>query len=85
MAQTAYLEGLTFGSQEALPETRSGFPVYAGSSHRYNEWQFKIRNRLRAVTTITDEEIKTQRMASLVTSVIDALSDDAWNIAMDVT
>ena len=37
MAQSAYLEGLAFGSQEAPPETRSGFPIYAGSSHRYNE------------------------------------------------
>ena len=51
-----YLEGLTFGSQEALPETRAGFPLYAGSAHRFQEYQFKIKNRLRAVTTISVRE-----------------------------
>ena len=80
-----YLEGLTFGSQEALPETRAGFPLYAGSAHRFQEYQFKIKNRLRAVTTISDPDQKRQKMASLVTSMIDALSDDALKIAMDMT
>ena len=59
MAQVqAYLEGLTFGSQEALPETRAGFPIYAGSSHRLKEWQCKVNNRWRAVKTITHPELK---------------------------
>ena len=75
MAQVAYLEGLTYGSQEALPETRSGFPIYAGSSQRFKEWQFKIKNRLRTVTAVQDPDLKGQKMASLVTSLIDALSD----------
>ena len=74
-----------FGSQETLPETRAGFPMYGGSSHRFKEWQFKIKNRLRAVTSITDDEQETQKMASLVTSLIDALSDDALKLAMDMT
>ena len=81
----AYLEGLTHGSQEALPETRAGFPLYAGSAHRFKEWQFKIKNRLRSVTTMKDEDLKSLKMASLITSLIDALSDDALKIAMDMT
>ena len=81
----AYLEGLTHGSQEGLPETRAGFPLYAGSAHRLKEWQFKIKNRMRTVTTIKDEDLKSQKMASLITSLIDALSDDALKIAMDMT
>ena len=84
MAQ-AFLEGLAYGSQEALSETRSGFPIYTGTSHRFKEWQFKIKNRLRPVTTIADHDQRTQKMASLVTSVIDALSDDALKVSMDMT
>ena len=81
----AYLEGLTHGSQEGLPETRAGFPLYAGSAHRFKEWQFKIKNRMRTVTTIKDEDLKSQKMASLITSLIDVLSDNALKIAMDMT
>ena len=35
--------------------------------------------------TIKDEDLKSQKMASLITSLIDALSDDALKIAMDMT
>ena len=58
--------------------------MYAGSSHRFKEWQFKIKNRLRAVTAITDTEQKSQKMASLTPSLSDALSDDALKISMDM-
>ena len=81
----AYLEGLTYGSQEALPETRTGMPLYSGSSHRFKEWQFKIQSRMRSVNAIQDGDLKGQKLASLVSSVIDALSDDALKIAMDMT
>ena len=80
-----YLEGLTFGAQEALPETRSGMPLYSGSAHRFTEWKFKVKNRMRAVEAVQDAEIKVQKQATLVSSVIDALSDDALKIAMDMS
>ena len=81
----AFLEGLTYGSQEALPETRTGMPLYSGSSHRLVEWKFKIQNRVRSVNAISDEEIKSQKLTQLISQVIDALSDDALKIAMDMT
>ena len=81
----AHLEGLTYGSQDALPETRAGYPLYSGSSHRFKEWQFKIKNRLRTATNITDEDQRKQKLSSITSAMIDALSDDALKIAMDMT
>ena len=81
----AFLEGLTYGSQEALPETRTGMPLYSGSSHRLVEWKFKIQSRVRSVNAITDEDIKGQTLTPFISGVIDALSDDALKIAMDMT
>ena len=40
---------------------------------------------MRAVTTIKGEDLKFQNIAPLITSLIDALSDDALKIAMDMT
>ena len=65
-----YLEGLTYGAQEALPETRSGMPLYTGSAHRFTEWKFKVKSRMRAVHAITDEDQKKQKLASLVTRLL---------------
>ena len=41
----AFLEGLTWGAQEALGETRSGMPLYSGSAYGLAEWKFKVLNR----------------------------------------
>ena len=85
MTAPIYLEGLTYGSQDALPETRAGLPMYAGSAHRLKEWKFKIQNRVRNYAAMSDDEQKKIKMAKLLTSIIDALSDDALKIAMDMT
>ena len=84
-SQQAYLEWLTFGSQDNLPKIRAGCPIYSGSLYRFKEWQFNIRNRLRSVTHIQDEHVRREKMASLTASLIDAFSDDALKIAMDLS
>ena len=81
----AFLEGLTWGSQEALGETRSGIPIYTGTAHGLTEWKFKVHNKQRTLTSIADEDTRLQRLAQLISQVIDGLSDDALKIAMDMT
>ena len=80
----AYLEGLTWGSQETLGETRSGMPLYSGTAHGLTEWRFKVNNRKRAVMSIVDEELRSQKLANTVSQVIDGLSDEALKVAMDM-
>ena len=81
----AFLEGLTWESQEALGETRAGIPIYTGSAHGLTEWKFKVHNKQRTITSIVDEDTQKQRLANLVSQIIDGLSDDALKIAMDMT
>ena len=57
-AMLSYYEGLTFGSHEAIPETRKGMPLYSGTSHRFVEWRFKVNSRKRPIMSITDDELR---------------------------
>ena len=79
------MEGLTFGSQEVLPETRGGFPIYSGSPARYSEWHFKVNNRVRVAQTTADKAVRKEKMATLIAQVIDALEGEALKEAMDMS
>ena len=81
----AYLEGLTWGSQDALGETRAGMPLYSGTAFGLTEWAFKVRNRARVPAATVDPEAKAIKLATLITQVIEGLTDDALKIAMDMT
>ena len=80
----AYLEGLTWGSQEALGETRAGMPIYSGTAHGLTEWISKVRNRCRVPEATEDPEQKAVQLAQLVSQVIEGLTDDALRVAMDM-
>ena len=82
----ACLEGLTYGSQETLGETRSGVPLYEGTAFGVDEWRFKVANRRREIESIPAEraEEKTQRLHQMVSKVIDGLSDEALKVMMDL-
>ena len=80
----AYLEGLTWGSQDALGETRAGMPIYSGTAHGLAEWSFKVRNRARVLAVMQDEEQKAVKLATLISQVIEGLTDDALKVAMDM-
>ena len=81
----AFLEGLTWGSQEALQETRAGMPIYSGSAYRFIEWKFKVNNRKRAVASVVVDEQRVQQQSPLISKIIDGLADDALKTAMDMT
>ena len=83
----AYLEGLTYGSQETLGETRSGVPLFDGTAHGLNEWRFKVANRMREIEAIPFDqaETKIQQLHQLVSKVVDGLSDEALKVAMDLS
>ena len=81
----AFLEGLSYGSKEALGETRGGMPIYNGTAHGLAEWTFKVRNRCRAPEATTDPEQKAVKLAALTSQVIEGLTDEALKVAMDMT
>ena len=85
MTSPSYLEGPTFGSQDGLPKTRAGYPVYSGIAHRFKEWQFKISNRMRKVKVIKDKAQRVPKLAAALTSIIDAPTDDALKTSIGMT
>ena len=79
------LEGLRLEKLESLHETRAGMPYYNGSAHRFTEWKFKIMNRHRSATATADEEVRKRNLSKLLSDIIDALSDQALRIAMNMS
>ena len=79
------LEGLRLEKLESLHETRSGMPYYNGSAHRFTEWKFKIMSRHRSAVSTAEEEVRKRNLAKLLSDIIDALSDQALRIAMNMS
>ena len=81
----AFLEGLTWGSQESLGETRAGMPLYSGTAHGLPELKFKVKSRSRVLAAHQDPEQKAVKSATLISQVVEGLTDDALKIAMDMS
>ena len=81
----ACLEGLLFesGSGERT-ETRSGVPIYNGNAGGFSEWQFKVTTRMNACEAEKDEAARTQKVVELSSKIVDALTDEALKVAMDL-
>ena len=82
----AYLEGLLHRPGKdgtEISETRSGIPYFNGSAWGFKTWRFKIRGRLTAVEKAKEED-REAKHAELAAQIVEGLSDEALNIAMDI-
>jgi hypothetical protein len=81
----ASLEGLTFaeGSSERT-ETRAGVPIFNGSASGLQEWKFKVNTRMAAIMAEKDEDIRNQKCIELTGKIVDALTEEALKVAMDI-
>ena len=86
------LDGLIFqppGTQ-TTQQTRQGVPIYGGGAQGFEEWQFKIEGRVKAIEAQCDpddpESVRKMRnqLIKLSTDVVDALEDDSLRIAMEI-
>ena len=60
MAQSSYLEGLTYksGTQENVRETKGGIPMYSGEPYAFEEWKLRVMTKFNAVSKEADEKQK---------------------------
>ena len=72
----AHMEGFTFhpdGRGRELHETRAGIPHFSGSAYLLPEWRFKVLRKKAAVSTIGDENMRAEKLADLMSKIIDGL------------
>ena len=50
MAQSSYLEGLTYksGTNENVRETKGGIPLYGGELYAFEEWKLRVMTKFNA-------------------------------------
>ena len=76
------LEGLLYGSgREELVNDKAGFPIYTGTASHFEEWEFRVTAKWRA---LEKDEKAEQKRTELASKVTDALRDDAMKIAQDI-
>ena len=76
------LEGLLYVSgREGLANDKAGYPIYSGTASHFEEWEFRIMGKWKA---LDGDEKKDQRRTELSSKVTDALRDDAMKIAQDL-
>ena len=76
------LEGLLYGSgREELVNDKAGFPIYTGTATHFEEWEFRVTAKWKA---LENDEKKEQKRTELASKVTDALRDDAMKIAQDI-
>ena len=92
LSEAKMLDGLIFqppGTQ-TTQQTRQGVPIYGGGAQGFEEWQFKIEGRVKAIEAQCDpddpESVRKMRnqLIKLSTDVVDALEDDSLRIAMEI-
>ena len=86
MAQSSYLEGLTYksGMQDSVRETKGGIPLYGGEPYAFEEWKLRVMTKFNAVSKEADEKQKSFKLGELGARILDGLSADALRIAMDM-
>ena len=76
------LEGLLYGSgREELVSDKAGFPIYTGTASHFEEWEFRVTAKWKA---LEKDEKAEQKRTELASKVTDALRDDAMKIAQDI-
>ena len=76
------LEGLLYGSgREELVSDKAVFPIYSGTATHFEEWEFRVIAKWKALANDRESEQKRTELASRVT---DALREDAVKIAQDM-
>ena len=86
------LDGLLFQppGTDFSQQTRAGIPIYRGGAQGFEEWRFKIQGRVRAIENqckIDDEESQEKTKCQLIdlsAKVVEALQDDALQIAIEI-
>ena len=77
------LEGLLDSSgREGLQNDKAGQPIYSGTAALIEAWKFRVMAKWDALAS-QKAEYKDNKRAELASKVMDALRDDAKNIAMD--
>ena len=86
MAQSSYLEGLTYksGTQDNVRETKGGIPLYSGEPYAFEKWKLRVMTKFNAVSQEADEKQKSFKLGELGAKILDGLSADALRIAMDM-
>ena len=69
---------------EQRSETRSGVPIYNGCAAGFREWEFKVMTRVNACEAEKDEAIRNQKLVELASKIVDALTEEALKIALDM-
>ena len=83
----AHMEGLTFHEDsrgKELHETRAGIPHFSGSAFLLPEWKFKVLRKKAAINSIKDDALREEKLAELMSKIVDGLSDDALRVSMDL-
>ena len=83
----AHMEGLYFqadGRGKELHETRAGIPQFSGTAYLLPEWKFKVLRKRAALNTINNDELREEKLAELMSKIIDGLTDDALRVSMDL-
>ena len=76
------LEGLLYGSgREGLANDKAGYPIYSGTAAHFEEWEFRIMGKWKA---LDGDEKKDKRRTELSSKVADAQRDEAVKIARDL-
>ena len=86
MAGMAFMEGLTFQENRGkeMHETRAGIPHFSGSAYLLPEWKFKVLRKKAVINCIQDDAVREEKLAELVSKIIDGLTDDALQVTMDL-
>ena len=87
MATQTAMEGLTWVKPGTEPitafTTKSGMPQYDGSAHGFQEWSFRVLAKHDAFSD-KEKDDRHQSRKELASKVLEGLSGDALNIAMDL-
>ena len=73
---------MLYGSgREELVSDKAGFPIYTGTASHFEEWEFRVTAKWKA---LEKDEKAEQKRTELASKVTDALRDDAMKIAQDI-
>ena len=82
----SYLDGLVYDpdSENAIQETRGGVPLCSGLPHELHHWKFRVESRILSTEAEPEDQKREQKMKELGSKLLDGLSGDALQIAMDL-
>ena len=77
------LQTLSWRASLGIESNKQGIPLYDGSAISYEEWKFRVMARWTALGA-KPEEHRNQDRKELAAKILEGLSGDALNVAMDM-